>query len=185
MARKPGSGKLSEADAALFDAAMKDVAPLEPRKRKAAKAKPAAKPVERPKPAPPAAPPPAVKPAKTPLVAGTSADTDARTMLRLKRGRIRPEGRLDLHGMTQDAAWRALTGFVAHAQREARRCVIVVTGTGRYREGAGVLRAQVPKWLSVPPLRDHVIGFATAQPADGGDGALYVLLRRKRAERRR
>ena len=180
MAKRPDKGPLSEAEARLFDAAMKDVAPLQPRARrtprKAAQSPPAR---ETPKPSPP----PATATAKAPLVAGTAIDVDARTMLRLKRGRIRPEGRLDLHGMTQEPAYRALVGFLARAEAEGRRCVIVVTGTGRWREGAGVLRQQVPKWLSVPPLRAHVLGFATAQPGDGGDGALYVLLRRKRGLR--
>lgn len=182
MARNPKSRSVSEDDARLFDAAMKDVAPLRPAARAGTMAKPAK---SVPRSAAPSPSPPAAVAAKLPLVAGAAADTDTRTMLRLKRGRIPPEGRLDLHGMTQDAAWRALTGFVAHAQRDGKRCVTVITGTGRWRAGAGVLREQVPKWLSVPPLREHVIGFATAQPGDGGDGALYVLLRRKRPARGR
>jgi DNA-nicking Smr family endonuclease len=181
MTRPPRNRTPSDAEARLFDAAMKDVVPLAPPKRKPAQPKP----VERKdadaklaiaRPVKPSAPPAAPRP----LAAGAAIDTDTRTMLRLKRGRIRPEGRLDLHGMTQDAAHRALGGFIVHARNAGRRCVIVITGTGRGREGAGVLREQVPKWLSTPPLRDGVIGFAAAQPTDGGAGALYVLLRRHR-----
>ena len=187
MAKPPRNRTPDETESRLFDAAMKDVAPLAPPKRAAsernvAKAKPPAKAAPPPRPSMPPAPMPR-PPAPPPLAAGAAVDTDARTMLRLKRGRIRPEGRLDLHGMTQEAAHRALAGFLAHSRNEGRRCVIVITGTGRWREGAGVLREQVPKWLGTPPLRDGVIGFAGAQPADGGEGALYVLLRRKRDAR--
>lgn len=178
MTKPPRKRTPSDAEARLFDAAMKDVVPLAPPKRKAAPAKPLATATPPRSPMPP--PPVVTRPAAPPLVAGAAVDTDARTMLRLKRGRIRPEGRLDLHGMTQEAAHHALGGFIAHSRNEGRRCVIVITGTGRGREGAGVLREQVPKWLSTPPLRDGVIGFANAQPTDGGAGALYVLLRRKR-----
>jgi DNA-nicking Smr family endonuclease len=172
----------SDAEARLFDAAMKDVMPLREPTRKPTPNKPIerqnaeAKPAAIARPVPPSAP--------RPLAPGAAIDTDTRTMLRLKRGRIRPEGRLDLHGMTQEAAHRALGGFIAHSRNAGRRCVIVITGTGRGRAGAGVLREQVPKWLSTPPLRESVIGFAAAQPADGGAGALYVLLRRHRPQHR-
>ena len=187
MAKPPRNRAPSEHESRLFDAAMTDVTPLAPPRRApterpVAKTKPPAKVAPPPRPQMPAAPIPRAA-APPPLAAGAAVDTDARTMLRLKRGRIRPEGRLDLHGMTQEAAHRALAGFVAHSRNEGRRCVIVITGTGRGREGAGILREQVPKWLGTPPLRDGVIGFATAQPADGGAGALYVLLRRKREAR--
>jgi len=186
--KKPARSRApSEPESRLFDAAMKDVTPLAPPRRAAsepgaAKAKPAPKAAPAMPPRPPMPPVPPPRPiAPPPLTAGAAVDADTRTMLRLKRGRIRPEGRLDLHGMTQEAAHRALAGFLAHARNEGRRCVIVITGTGRGREGAGILREQVPKWLGTPPLRDGLIGFAAAQPADGGAGALYVLLRRKRA----
>lgn len=182
--KQPRSRPTSDAESRLFDIAMKDVTPLAPPKRKPAPVKQAAKAASAPPLRPPPPPPTVMRPtAPPPLAAGAAVDADARTMLRLKRGRIRPEGRLDLHGMTQEAAHRALGGLVAHARNEGLRCVIVITGTGRGREGAGVLREQVPKWLSTPPLRDGVIGFATAQPTDGGAGALYVLLRRKREPR--
>lgn len=190
MSKPPHKRTPSETESRLFDAAMKDVTPLTPPKRAAAERGGAEAKAAKAKPAPKAAPPrpamppvPLPRPPPPPLAAGAAVDADRRTMLRLKRGRIRPEGRLDLHGMTQEAAHRALAGFIAHARNEGRRCVIVITGTGRGREGAGVLREQVPKWLGTPPLREGVIGFAAAQPADGGAGALYVLLRRKREPR--
>lgn len=101
-------------------------------------------------------------------------------MTRFRRGQMRPEGRLDLHGMIQTEAHRALTAYVAKAQSSGLRCVIVITGKGRISEGGGVLRNQVPNWLNSPSLRPLILAFSPAQPQDGGTGALYVLLRRKR-----
>ncbi len=114
------------------------------------------------------------------LRAGIPADLDARTMERLRRGRLRPEARLDLHGMTQDEAHQAVTGFIAASRGAGRRCVIVITGRGRAKLGGGVLREQAPRWLNLQPTRGNILGFAVAQPKDGGSGALYVLLRKKR-----
>jgi DNA-nicking Smr family endonuclease len=85
-----------------------------------------------------------------------------------------------LHGMTQNEAHRALVSFMADAQAEGKRCVLVVTGRGRLSEGGGVLRNQTPNWLNAPAIRSRLLAFATAQPRDGGSGALYVLLRRVR-----
>lgn len=130
-------------------------------------------------PAAPIAEPPPV-PALPELAAGDGADVDSRTMARLRRGRIRPEAQLDLHGMTQDEAHRALGAFIARAQNDGRRCVIVVTGKGSVSEGGGVLRQGVPKWLNTPALRPRIMGFCAAQQRDGGAGAVYVLLRRAR-----
>ena len=115
------------------------------------------------------------------MSAGATAGLDSRTMDRLKRGRIRPEATLDLHGRTRDEAHRALSGFLARAQSDGRRCVIVVTGKGRLSEGGGVIRNEVPHWLNLAPNRARILGFAQAQPRDGGGGALYVLLRRVRS----
>ncbi|MBK20522.1 MAG: hypothetical protein CMM52_16960 [Rhodospirillaceae bacterium] len=115
-----------------------------------------------------------------PLAAGRSGDVDGRTLDRLKRGQIRPEARLDLHGLTQENAHRELVSFIVEAQASGKRSVIVITGRGRLSEGGGVLRNQTPNWLNAPALRARIIAFATAQPRDGGTGALYVLLRRAR-----
>lgn len=141
---------------------------------------PAGKPAPVAKPGPPPAGPPSAPPRQPDLSAGDAAGVDERTMTRLKRGQMRPEARLDLHGLTQDEAHRELSAFIAEARGASRRCVIVVTGKGRVSEGGGVLRRQVPQWLNAPGIRSHVLGFAHAQPRDGGAGALYVLLRRSR-----
>jgi len=99
---------------------------------------------------------------------------------RLKRGLHQIEARLDLHGMTQSEAHRALFEFV-HASRDGGlRCVLVITGRGFGPNGPGVLKSSVPRWLEQPVLRRQLLAIAPAQPRHGGAGALYVLLRRQR-----
>jgi DNA-nicking Smr family endonuclease len=106
----------------------------------------------------------------------TPSPLDRRTLRRLERGLYPASARLDLHGMDQDAAHRALAGFLAHAQGRGHRCVLVITGRGE-RSG-GVLRRSVPRWLREAPTAARVLGWAEAGRAHGGEGALYVLLRR-------
>ena len=84
-----------------------------------------------------------------------------------------------MHGMTQDEAHRALVDFIATSRNAGRRCVILITGRGRAKLDGGVLREQTPRWLNQQPTRGSILGFAEAQPKDGGSGALYVLLRKK------
>lgn len=116
-----------------------------------------------------------------PLEVGKAAGVDKRTAQRLRRGQISIEGRLDLHGLTQAEAHRALNGFLADAQAAGKRCVIVITGKGRSDTGeGGVLRRAVPHWLDQPPNRGRIIAVREAQPRHGGGGALYVLLRKTR-----
>lgn len=184
-------GVVSDDETALFLSAMKDAAPLRGRADRARGAKPRSEggPTEewaKPPPTPPVRPAPE-KPAGPrtdlpDLAPGAPAGLDARTMDRLKRGRIRPEGVLDLHGLTRDAAHGALSGFLSRSQAAGKRCVIVVTGKGRVSEGGGVIRTEFPSWLNLPANREKVLGFAQAQPRDGGAGAFYVLLRRRRAQ---
>ena len=81
--------------------------------------------------------------------------------------------------MTQDEAHRALARFVARAYDDGRRAMLVITGKGS-REGEGVLRRAVPRWLAEPSCRGVVLAIEEAQGRHGGAGALYVLLRRKR-----
>jgi DNA-nicking Smr family endonuclease len=104
------------------------------------------------------------------------AGLDRTSAERLRRGRNPFEARLDLHGMTQAEAHRALTGFVAGSRAIGRRVVLVITGYGSM--SGGVLKAAVPRWLNEPELRRHVLAIAGAQKRDGGAGALYVLLRK-------
>ncbi|WP_092780390.1 Smr/MutS family protein [Rhodospira trueperi] len=136
--------------------------------------------------APPRCPTPAASPAPTaPRERPDSprhdgAGIDRRTYDRFRRGRMALDGRLDLHGMTRERAHQALTVFLHRAHERGARCVLVVTGKGTGREGGGVLRRDVPLWLGQGGVRRIVLSTAPAQARDGGDGALYVLLRRRR-----
>jgi DNA-nicking Smr family endonuclease len=101
---------------------------------------------------------------------------------RLKRGLHAIEARLDLHGKTQAEAHHALAVFVHSSSEAGRRCVLVITGRGLGPSGPGVLRTAVPRWLEEDGLRRKILAIAPAQPRDGGAGALYLLLRRRRSE---
>ena len=115
------------------------------------------------------------------LAPGVAPGVDRRSAERLRRGERQIEARLDLHGMTQDEAHRALNAFLDRAEHAGWRCVLVITGKGRPgTSAAGVLRAAVPRWLNEAPNRARLLAIAAAQPKDGGAGAMYLLLRRKR-----
>lgn len=131
---------------------------------------------------PPATPAPrVVKPALPHLTTAVTAGIDKRTSQRLGRGQLAIEGRLDLHGMTQGEAHDRLAGFIRRAVAAGKRNVLVITGKGFKASGeTGVLRQAVPRWLNEPAMRPHVVALRHAQPKDGGEGALYVLLRRER-----
>lgn len=173
-------------DAGLWDRVTRDVEPLQGGRQPPPKPRPpppkqavtpaARKPAAKP---PPAAPPP--KRAELPeLAPGAPAGLDKRTAQRLKRGQLAIDGRIDLHGMTQAEAHGALTAYLERAQGSTRRCILVITGKGRVSENGGVLRTMAPRWLNAPANRARILAIAPAQPKDGGAGALYVLLRRKR-----
>lgn len=180
----PRRRALSEEERALWDTVAKQVKPL--RKHRVAKA-PAASPAG-PSPvaqvtrlSPPARP---VAAAPAPRVAKPSvpplAPLGKRERTKLSRGRSEIEARLDLHGMTQTRAHRALTGFLHRAHHDGLTFVLVITGKGRSGGESGVLRRQVPEWLSLPEFRAFVVGFETAHIGHGGEGALYVRIRRPR-----
>ncbi|RKQ68645.1 Smr/MutS family protein [Oceanibaculum indicum] len=137
-------------------------------------------------------PQPVAQPVKAPVILpalkhDSAPGLDKRSQMRLKRGQVAIEARIDLHGMTQDAAHVALNGFIARSQARGLRCVLVITGKGTRRDEfgryeAGVLKREVPRWLNEGGNREKVLAFVHAQPKDGGGGALYVLLRRVREE---
>jgi DNA-nicking Smr family endonuclease len=180
---------LSEEERALWESVAKQTKPLrkKPRAAKADAASPAAeisvaaklaaspKPVasarifSAPKPLAPAAPP--------------LAPLGRRERSQLSRGRKEIDARLDLHGMTQTRAHRALSGFLQRAHREGLTFVLVITGKGKLgaESERGVLRRQVPQWLSLPEFRSLVVGFEEAHIGHGGEGALYVRIRRSKA----
>lgn len=106
---------------------------------------------------------------------------DGRTEIRLKRGQMPIDGRLDLHGYTQEQAHRLLHEFITNAHARGKRCLLVITGKGgRGLDGEGILKRRLPQWLSLPPLRDMVLKVFQAAPQHGGSGAAYVYLKRQR-----
>jgi DNA-nicking Smr family endonuclease len=118
-------------------------------------------------------------------VAAAPLRMDARTHKRMKAGKLRPEGKLDLHGMTLAQAQPALARFVLSAQAQGKRLVLVVTGKGKSKPSdtvmpnrLGVLKHQVPSWLAMPPLAGAVLQVTEASRAHGGTGAYYVYLRK-------
>ncbi len=115
----------------------------------------------------------------TPKAAPPLTPLGRRMRARVARGKEAIEARLDLHGKTQSEAHAALMHFLRSASARGIRLVLVITGKGQRseREG-GVLRRQVPHWLRLPEFRAFVIGFEDAHIAHGGEGALYVRLRR-------
>lgn len=120
----------------------------------------------------------AVRRALPGLMPGDMTGMDRRTADRFRRGRMEIQGRIDLHGMSQAEAHAALTGFIRASSVQGKRCVIVITGKGV--RGEGVLRRAVPHWLGDPALRPLIVSYTHAQPQHGGNGAYYVLLRRRR-----
>jgi DNA-nicking Smr family endonuclease len=161
------------------------VATPEPPKREAAK------PAAHAKHAPPRA---AVTPSKSSVsvtrAAPAPTDIERRKARKLGTGRIDIEARIDLHGMRQSEAHVALRRFLKSAHANGKRWVLVITGKGaaartaldeRERDDAerGVLRRNVPRWMAEPELAQIVVGFTTAAIKHGGEGALYVQLRRR------
>ena len=106
---------------------------------------------------------------------GDRAGLDGRTQRRLFRGDVPIDRRLDLHGHTAARAQVKLQSFIEDAAYSGCRCVLVITG-----KGAGVLQSHVPDWLKRSPLSGLVLALAEARRTDGGSGAFYVLLRRRR-----
>ncbi|HWF64627.1 MAG TPA: Smr/MutS family protein [Rhizomicrobium sp.] len=114
---------------------------------------------------------------------------DGNTAEKLRRGQLAPGARIDLHGMTESAAHRALQSFLVRAQNDGVRLALVITGVGnpQAHEGAewmrtphGVLKEMVPRWLNEKDFVGLTSGWARAHRRHGGDGALYVYLRRKK-----
>jgi DNA-nicking Smr family endonuclease len=100
---------------------------------------------------------------------------------RLARGKEAIDGRLDLHGLTQNQAHAKLLQFLRAASAREARLVLVITGKGAQGDGErGVLKRQVPHWLGLPEFRALVIGFEDAHVAHGGEGAIYIRVRRPR-----
>jgi len=120
-------------------------------------------------------------------LAGAPVNMDSKSFGKMKRGKLKPEARIDLHGMTMAEAHPELVGFILNSQAMGRRLVLVITGKGKDRDDGGpiptrhgVLRHQVPQWLALPPLRQVILQVTPAHLKHGGHGAYYVYLRRTR-----
>lgn len=112
---------------------------------------------------------------------------DRKAFGRMKRGKLVPEGRIDLHGMTLDRAHPVLNRFILTAQASGKRLVLVITGKGKPADRPGpipvpygVLKHQVPQWLAMPPLAQAILQISPAHISHGGGGAFYVYLRKGR-----
>ena len=176
---------LSEEERALWESVAKQVKPLRKRHRRLKPTMADAEAVNHAAPKAAASPksvapvrivaPP--KPSPPPL-----APIGRRERSHLSRGRKEIDARLDLHGMTQMRAHRALFGFLQRAHHDGLTFVLVITGKGKIgaESERGVLRRQVPQWLGLPEFRALVVGFEEAHIGHGGEGALYVRVRRAR-----
>lgn len=111
---------------------------------------------------------------------------DKSTLRRFKREEFKSESVLDLHGMNENQAFDAVEDFIVRSYNTGKRCVIIITGKGLRTESddifatKGILKKDVPQWLNLPRLRAMILIFKYASNALGGDGALYILLRRNR-----
>ncbi len=174
--------RLSKDERALWDGVTRSVAPLQRRSSKQdrdieeqseAAPKAAVRPASRLKVSAP--------PSKSMRVPAL-APLERRLKQRLGRGREDVDARIDLHGDTQAEAHDRLRRFLRSSQDKGATLVLVITGKGA-RPGSGregVLKRQVPLWLALPELRDYVVGFDIASATHGGEGALYVRIRKRR-----
>jgi DNA-nicking Smr family endonuclease len=112
---------------------------------------------------------------------------DQKAFTRLRRGKLAPEARIDLHGMTLQQAHPELIGFILRTHAADHRLVLVITGKGKpgldvdiIPRRTGVLKHKVPQWLRLAPVSSCVLEIAEAHLKHGGGGAFYVYLRRKR-----
>jgi DNA-nicking Smr family endonuclease len=113
------------------------------------------------------------------FIEGKVAGLDHHVVRKLRRGDFAVQGHVDLHGMTRDEAKRAVEAFLRASRNAGKRCVLVVHGRGLHsRDQLPVLKDALKTWLSTARFARHVLAFATARPADGGAGAIYVLLKR-------
>jgi DNA-nicking Smr family endonuclease len=176
--------RLSSDDIALWDGVTRSVRPLRKRTRTVETIVEAVEPPmptgtpKRTAAASAVSPPPPPAPKKPPAI----APLDRKAKQKIARGRAAIDGRLDLHGHTQAEAHDALLRFLRRVQGRGGRVVLVITGKGgRGENDRGVLKRAVPLWLVLPEFRELVIGFDAAAIPHGGEGALYVRLRKTKA----
>ena len=174
MSRRPD--RLNEEDRVLWNLVARTAKPL---KGKAVIEVPEVAATVTPEQAPAARSAAPASPAK-PKTQHVARALDEPTLDKLSKGRLPIEGRVDLHGMTQEEAYSLLFSFLSRAHAGGIRYVLVITGKGSSSGGDGVLRRAVPAWLSTPLFRPLVSSHDHAARHHGGSGALYTRLRRTR-----
>lgn len=113
------------------------------------------------------------------LEAGDVHAMDKSTAQKFKNGEMPIDGVLDLHGYTMDKAREVLFDFIRGHSMKGSRCLLLITGKGGF-SGRGVLRTEFPVWMNSGEIRGLILSYVNAKPKDGGDGAFYILLKRKR-----
>jgi DNA-nicking Smr family endonuclease len=182
MSKRDGSRRrvLSQDERVLWTSITHSIAPL----REGAPADTAAEPgtPDHPPPQPSRAATPAQPVSAPPPLAPQLTPLGRRLRRSVARGKETIDAKLDLHGLTQSEAHAALLHFLRKASAREAKLVLVITGKGGRGGGSerGVLKRQVPHWLSLPEFRSFVIGHEDAHVAHGGEGALYVRIRRPR-----
>jgi DNA-nicking Smr family endonuclease len=180
--RRSRRRQLTEEEEQLWNGIIRLITPLKRRRRPA---RPAQSVDLAPKPSSPAPARPRSEIAPPrPAAALPLSPIERRQRQRLVRGTAPIDARIDLHGRSQAQAHATLLGFLARAQAEGARFVLVITGkggAGDARVGRGILKRNVPQWLRLPEFRRYVLGAEEAHAAHGGEGALYVRIRRPRA----
>ena len=187
---------LSAEERALWDRVAERTTPIDPKRPAVAPNRPSpAKPVAKHEPLPRFSVgqsanshrPHDVLPGISDRLSAAPVNMDHKSFGKMKRGKLKPEARIDLHGMTVAEAHPELVAFILGSQSLGRRLVLVITGKGKDRDDGGpiptrhgVLRHQVPQWLALPPLAQAILQVTPAHLKHGGHGAYYVYLRRRR-----
>lgn len=115
------------------------------------------------------------------FVQGYILGLDPAVFAKLKAGAYSLEGHVDLHGQNIEQAYATLSTFIKHAYQSGKRHLLVITGRGKNSPGGTpVLRERVQAWFTRDPFKRVILAFCTAKPGDGGAGAVYVLLRKRK-----
>lgn len=112
---------------------------------------------------------------------GQTQGIDKKTAKKLKSGKLDIQAYLDLHGMNKNQAFVALNNFINSCYNNNKRCLLVITGKGfKNKNHEGILYNKVPRWLNEPSMIDKILIFSRAKPCHGGQGALYVMLKKNK-----
>ncbi len=174
-----------EDDKNLWNLMTQDVKPLHPEKPSAQKPESQSKSSKTATPKPQKLKDPIPQ---TRAVVEKSREIDKNTKDKLVKGKLKIEKRIDLHGMRQEEAFQSLKKFVESAHSSGNRLVLVITGKGAQsvnpehwmEDARGVLKRKFPSWMEQSPFKNIVLQYHHARPRDGGDGAFYVYLRKKK-----